>query len=652
MAITKPSRSMLSTGISDSSDATFLTADSSENATFAGNLTVSGNLTVTGTTTQVDTVTMNAQNAVLFEGATADAHETTLTTVDPTGDRTISLPNVSGTLPVLAAASVTQITSTPEELNLLDGSSANTVVNSKAVIYGSSGEVKATSLTATDGILELDDDGSHNGVINSPASLRINIDSDDSSTGETFIVGQNQTAVNTSNELFKLHDSGFAEFTGASDLRITLGSTGTAGQNTANWIRAEGSNIALNAASDSVKFEIGGTEAMRIKAASPTGKVGIGSNDPDTQLHVKNTGGIELRLEADSNNNGQEDCFIRFYTDGKFQEGVVGMDNNNNTTLFSGNTENAMVLGCVSNLPVVLATNNTERAQVTAAGQFLVGIGSSTSPELGGSNGVGEFVGSSSGRLNALRLSNSYTVSTGTASTAIVFGGHTNGSRDNAAIEVQNTANGGDAMELQFHVRDNANALQKRHVIRYDGSMHTQPDSANVQHYYGSTGGEFGGNSSHNVRAATNLFMFNAGGGSGQFVFEVNGSSRGTITSSSSSGVFSDRDMKENIQDIEIGLSEVLNLKPRKFKYKSGTHETYGFIAQEVETVVPLAVDEIELPEADPEANKTTLKTLDTISIIAALVKSVQELSQTLTDRNQEVTDLENRIETIEQRLI
>ncbi|ANS04983.1 hypothetical protein [uncultured Mediterranean phage] len=121
MAITKPSRSMLSTGISDSSDATFLTADSSENATFAGNLTVSGNLTVTGTTTQVDTVTMNAQNAVLFEGATADAHETTLTTVDPTGDRTISLPNVSGTLPVLAVASVTAITSTPEELNLLDG---------------------------------------------------------------------------------------------------------------------------------------------------------------------------------------------------------------------------------------------------------------------------------------------------------------------------------------------------------------------------------------------------------------------------------------------------------------------------------------------------------------------------------------------------
>ena len=53
----------------------------------------------------------------VFEGATDDAHETTLTTIDPTGDRTISLPNVSGTLPDTTDASTTQITSTPEELN-------------------------------------------------------------------------------------------------------------------------------------------------------------------------------------------------------------------------------------------------------------------------------------------------------------------------------------------------------------------------------------------------------------------------------------------------------------------------------------------------------------------------------------------------------
>jgi hypothetical protein len=91
-----------------------------------GSVTIAGDLTVSGTQTVVDTVTMNAQNAIVFEGATADANETTLTIVDPTADRTINLPNQSGTIPVLAAVSTTQITSTPEELNILDGVTATT----------------------------------------------------------------------------------------------------------------------------------------------------------------------------------------------------------------------------------------------------------------------------------------------------------------------------------------------------------------------------------------------------------------------------------------------------------------------------------------------------------------------------------------------
>ena len=118
-------------------------------------------LTVAGTTTTADTVTMQASNAIIFEGATADAHETTLSIVDPTADHTQYLINQGGYIPVLAAATTTAITSTPAELNildgvtstatelnLLDGSTANTVVNSKAVVYGSSGELAGTLSTA------------------------------------------------------------------------------------------------------------------------------------------------------------------------------------------------------------------------------------------------------------------------------------------------------------------------------------------------------------------------------------------------------------------------------------------------------------------------------------------------------------------------
>jgi len=64
------------------------------------------NLVVAGTTTTVDTVTMEAANAVVFEGATADAYETTLTITDPTADRTITLPNAGGTVAVSASAGI------------------------------------------------------------------------------------------------------------------------------------------------------------------------------------------------------------------------------------------------------------------------------------------------------------------------------------------------------------------------------------------------------------------------------------------------------------------------------------------------------------------------------------------------------------------
>lgn len=65
-----------------------------------GDVTITGNLTVQGTQTTVNSTTVEVQNAMVFEGSTEDAHETTLTTVEPTADRTIRLPNISGTLSV------------------------------------------------------------------------------------------------------------------------------------------------------------------------------------------------------------------------------------------------------------------------------------------------------------------------------------------------------------------------------------------------------------------------------------------------------------------------------------------------------------------------------------------------------------------------
>ena len=63
----------------------------------------------TTTTTESNIVTLNIQEdgKIVFEGATSDAFETTLTVADPTADRTITLPNSTGTVVVTSDGTVT-----------------------------------------------------------------------------------------------------------------------------------------------------------------------------------------------------------------------------------------------------------------------------------------------------------------------------------------------------------------------------------------------------------------------------------------------------------------------------------------------------------------------------------------------------------------
>ena len=128
------------------------------------------NLSVAGTTTTVDTVTINAQNAIVFEGATADDHETTLTIVDPTADRTINLPNQSGT---------TQITSTPEELNILDG--VTSTASELNILDG---------VTATTAELNYSDTGASVGTVVASKVVTVDANKDVSSFRNITLTGE------------------------------------------------------------------------------------------------------------------------------------------------------------------------------------------------------------------------------------------------------------------------------------------------------------------------------------------------------------------------------------------------------------------------------------------------------------------------------
>lgn len=108
--------------------------------------------------------------------------------------------------------------------------------------------------------------------------------------------------------------------------------------------------------------------------------------------------------------------------------------------------------------------------------------------------------------------------------------------------------------------------------------------------------------------------------------FEADGDICGSFVSCS------DENRKENISSITDGTTIIKALRPVKYDWKdsSKSNNNHGFIAQEVETVLPNAVkgnDYVKnltgLPEDEPENNG---KTINESAVLAHAVKAIQEL--------------------------
>jgi hypothetical protein len=89
----------------------------------------------------------------------------------------------------------------------------------------------------------------------------------------------------------------------------------------------------------------------------------------------------------------------------------------------------------------------------------------------------------------------------------------------------------------------------------------------------------------------------------------------------------SDYRLKENIYDVENGLDVVLKMKPKHFDYIDGQKDNLGFIAQDVQEIIPQAVS---------VSNKETgMLALKTDFLVPYLVKAIQEQNQIIQELNE-----------------
>ena len=140
----------LNTVTSGMTDADTLTFGDSGNDT---QVTIKGNLTVIGTTTTNNVETVSTSSGVIFEGTAADGHDATLVSVVASSDKTYTLPNITGHIPILSNdPGTTAISATATELNYVDGvtSSIQTQLDGKQpTITGAATTIDDADLTAS-----------------------------------------------------------------------------------------------------------------------------------------------------------------------------------------------------------------------------------------------------------------------------------------------------------------------------------------------------------------------------------------------------------------------------------------------------------------------------------------------------------------------
>jgi hypothetical protein len=209
-------------------------------------------------------------------------------------------------------------------------------------------------------------------------------------------------------EAMRINSNAYVDMVGATQVRLSLGSVGTPGTNTCNWIRANAGNLEFNSASGGFNWEVGGTNRMGLSSSgtvTAAAFVGDGSNltgvDASTISATAPTSPAAGDLWFDTTND-----VMKVYSGS-------GWDQMSNKFSASGGTETAYNSGGVNYKVHTYTASST--FSVDAAGNvdvLIVGAGGGTGFDVGGGGGAG-----------GLCYATNYSLSPGTYNIVVGTGG-------------------------------------------------------------------------------------------------------------------------------------------------------------------------------------------------------------------------------------
>jgi hypothetical protein len=359
-------------------------------------------------------------------------------------------------------------------------------------------------------------------------------------------------------------------------------------------------------AADTIAFTEGGVEAMRIDS---DGELGVGTTSPTARVHAYSATAMK-QLTVDG--AGTIKTGINFANSGTTY-GQIYFDNNSPFDM--------SVLQQVSIGSLRLGTNDTERMRIDSSGN--VGIGTS-SPQANLQVGASSDV--------TIAMSNSSSVTSGNRGTISMFnsGASTVGYIRFGAV----TDNVG--TDIQFGIRPVGGSVTEAMRITSGGILQVNTTASAP-----STGSDaklmVKGND-----GVIDCYSNSNGAGYYCITFRNNNANnsgvQGYITISTTSVAYtsvSDYRLKENVQPMTGALAKVSQLKPVTYTWKTDGSNGQGFIAHELQEVVPEAVT----GEKDAVNKDDSIKAqgVDTSFLVATLTAAIQEL-------NAKVVELEAKL--------